>query len=443
MKLTRAVVVIVITALAAVACGGGADQEAGPTDTGRGWLGGEPTWSGSGGGFDGDSMAMRSAGDFDDSGEGATAGSDTLPGPPIGGESPLRAGSVDDNADFDRFIAYLDRIADLGVELRELDPRGRIVIEVTGASGLPVAGAEVVISTDGTEVARVRTTADGTVRFHPAFYGRADAEAFEVAVGGQSVTTGPGSTVAITADVDGGATEPLALDLLFLLDTTGSMGDEIDRLKTSIDSVAERISRMDPAPDLRLAMTLYRDEGDEFVTATYDFTADVDAFRVELAKVVADGGGDYPEALDEGLAEALTAPAWRDPETTIQLVFLVADAPPQIGRDVPVPYPASVVDAVARGVKIVPIASSESDDQAEAVFRQLAQATGARFVFLSYGAAGAATGGSTDIATTDYEELALDDLVVRLVGEELAALTGRRFEAPPGATTTTTRPQGQ
>ncbi|MCU0262017.1 MAG: hypothetical protein MUE78_13455, partial [Ilumatobacteraceae bacterium] len=94
-----------------------------------------------------------------------------------------------------------------------------------------------------------------------------------------------------------------------------------------------------------------------------------------------------------------------------------------------------------RGIKVFPIASSESDDQAEAVFRQIAQATGARFVFLSYGAGGAATGGSTDIDTTDYEELALDDLIVRLLSEELAALTGDTVPPPPPPVTTV--PDGQ
>ena len=69
------------------------------------------------------------------------------------------------------------------------------------------------------------------------------------------------------------------------------------------------------------------------------------------------------------------------------------------------------------------------------MFRQLAQATGARFVFLSYGAGGAATGGSTDIDRTDYEELSLDDLVVRLVTEELAALTGDETQVPPPSST--------
>jgi hypothetical protein len=192
-------------------------------------------------------------------------------------------------------------------------------------------------------------------------------------------------------------------------------------------------------------MTLYRDEGDTFVSSTYDFTGDVAAFRQALGQVVADGGGDYPEALDEGLAEALAVPSWRDPATTVQLVFLVADAPPQIGRQVAVPYTASIVDAVARGIKVFPVASSESDDQAEAVFRQLAAATGARFVFLAGGADGNATGANTDITSTDYEELPLDALVVRLVTEELAALTGTAPEPPPPPPSTVppTNPPGQ
>jgi hypothetical protein len=171
----------------------------------------------------------------------------------------------------------------------------------------------------------------------------------------------------------------------------------------------------------------------------------VDEFRAALADVVADGGGDYPEALEEGLAEALEVPSWRDPAAAVQLIFLVADAPPQILRQVETPYTQSIRTAVERGVKIFPIASSESDDQAEAVFRQLAQATGAPFVFLSYGAGGAATGDSTDIASTEYEELALDELVVRLIAEELSDLSGG--STPPTIPTTvpppTTTPDGQ
>lgn len=433
-KRTLTLAIALAAALLIAACGGGGGDT--PSASG-GWIGGEPTWresSGDGGGGD---MAVPTE---DGVAYDRAAGSAGAPEP---GNGPLRAGSVDDNADFPGFLAYLERLAAAGVVTRDFDPRGRIVATVTGSNGLPVAGAEVVVIAAGDEIARLRTTADGTVRFLPALYGAGDATSFDLAVAGATVTTEPGTEVAVEVDQAGGTEGAVAVDILFLLDATGSMGDEIDRLKTTIDSVADRISRLESAPDVRFAMTLYRDQGDTFVTSTYDFTGDVAEFRKALADVQADGGGDYPEALDEGLAAALGEPSWRDAASTVQLVFLVADAPPQVDRNVQKPYTESIRDAVARGVKVFPVASSESDDVAEAVFRQLAQATGAPFVFLSYGAGGAATGDNTDIDSTDYEELSLDDLVVRLVTEELDALTGETTPPPSTSTTSTTNPQGQ
>lgn len=372
---------------------------------------------------------------------------DVLPAPlPPERQGPLKAGSVDDNAEYEDYLAYLERLGNVGVRTRPFDPTGRIVVTVTGTNGLPVPGAEVIVSRDGVEVARLRTTADGTARFVPAMYGADTTATYTVASGESSAQVAAGQAASLAPATAGGRTGTVPIDILFLLDATGSMGDEIDRLKTTIDSIATRLESLGQGVDIHLAMTLYRDAGDSFVTATYDFTGSVDDFRTELAKVTADGGGDYPEALDEGLAEAIAKPAWRDPATTLQFVFLVADAPPQVDRQVPTPYTESIKAAVGRGLKVFPVASSESDDQAEAVFRQIAQATGARFVFLSYGAAGAATGPSTDIATTDYEQLALDDLIVRLVSDDLTHLTGQPASGTAAPTTSAvppTNPEGQ
>ena len=336
----------------------------------------------------------------------------------------LTGGSIDDNERFEDYLAYRERFLGYGIPVRDLDPAGRIIVTVTGEGGLPAAGAEVVVSGEGFDTS-LRATAAGSVRFHPAAYG-AGSGPFTVTAGGVSAEVGPGESIAIEtalATVGGGT---VALDILFLLDATGSMDDEIDQLKATIAEVSQRIDRLPSQADVRLGMTLYRDEGDEFVTATFDFTRDVDAFADALDRVVADGGGDEPEALDEALAEALAAPSWRPAAQAVQLVFLVADAPPQIARDVPTPYTASMLEAAERGVKIFPVSSSGTDDQAEYVFRQLAQFTGARYVFLTYGAAGRATGGSTDITELDYEELSLDYLIVRLISEELEALTGTK-----------------
>ena len=425
------------------------------TPPSKGWIGGEPDWNAatseaagayeSAAGGDGKVLtAMPEATAYDDAAAPPIAEGDVaVPSPQDA--SPLRAGSVDDNADFVAYLDYLARLQGLGIVTRPFDATGRVVVSVVGTSGLPVAGAEVAVTSAGVPVATIRTSANGTARFLPALYGASTDATFDFVSGGVTASAAAGGQAALTVDAPGGATSPVAVDVMFLLDATGSMGDEIDRLKTTIDSVAGRIAELDVQPDVRFGMTLYRDEGDIFVTSTYDFTADISDFRTALGAVVADGGGDYPEALDEGLADALSQPSWRDPSSTVQLVFLVADAPPQVQRDVQSPYTASIAAAIARGITITPIASSESDDQAEAVFRQIAQATGGRFVFLSYGAGGAATGTNTDIASTDYEELSLDDLIVRLVAEQLASLTGTTPDITPVTTSPTppTNPDGQ
>ena len=352
--------------------------------------------------------------------------SDGIADMPERSQTKPTGGSIDDNENFEDYLAYRDAFFALGVPVRDIDPSGRIVVTVTGDGGLPVAGAEVVV-TDGVEV-YLRTTADGTVRFHPEAY-QSGAGPFTLSAGGTTVTAAPGQSVALVTSLPTASGKAVALDVLFLLDATGSMDDEIYQLKSAIDEVAQRIHRLPGDVDVRLGMTLYRDELDLFLTDTFDFTSDVEVFSEALSAVVADGGDDYPEALDEALDEGLSRPSWRSAADTIQLVFLVGDAPPQVLRRVPVPYTDSMREAAGRGIKIFPVSSSGTDDQAEFVFRQFAQFTGARYVFLTYGAGGRATGPASDIDQRSYEELSLDDLIVRLVAEELAALT-RTVEPP-------------
>ena len=79
-------------------------------------------------------------------------------------------------------------------------------------------------------------------------------------------------------------------------------------------------------------------------------------------------------------------------------------------------------NAAQRGIKIFPIASSGLDEQGEYIFRQIAQYTQGRFIFLTY--EGPTNGGAPGTVTThhvdDYSVENLDDLLVRLVEEELA-----------------------
>ncbi len=305
----------------------------------------------------------------------------------------------------------------------------RHVVAVVGDDGRPVLGEPVEVLAGDDVVGTVRTGADGRALVHPRALGVGADRPVRLRVAGD--TRDPAAEVTtFELDRPGGVAGAVPLDLFFVLDATGSMVDELARLTATVDTVAGRIAELDGDPDVRLGMTVYRDEGDAFVTRTFDFTGDVATFRAALAEVGADGGGDTPEALDEALAAALDEPSWRDPADAVQLVVAVTDAGAQVGRDVPTPYDASLRRAAERGIRIHSVGTSGSDDAAEYVLRQFAQFTGGRFVFLSYGVDGAALGPGTDIASVDYEELPLDELLVRLVAEELAQLTGGD-PAPP------------
>jgi hypothetical protein len=196
-------------------------------------------------------------------------------------------------------------------------------------------------------------------------------------------------------------------------------------LKENIQAISAQIDAMPGQPNVRFGMTVYRDQGDSYLSRTFDFTPDVEEFAAGLADVEAGGSGDYPEDLNEGLSRAIHAPEWRV-EETISLIFLVADAPPHLDYFQENHYGVEIVVANERGIKIFPIASSGLDGQGEYIFRQLAQFTGGKFIFLTYGESGpGSTGTETTHNVDDYTVSALDDLVVKIVEEEL---TNQEFQ---------------
>ena len=123
-----------------------------------------------------------------------------------------------------------------------------------------------------------------------------------------------------------------AVDVVFAVDTTGSMGGLIDGAKRTVWSIATHIRKTEPDAELRIGLVAYRDIGDEYVTRDFALTSDLDAVFAELASYRAAGGGDTPEDVGAGLYDALHMKWRRDAK---KLVFLVGDAPPADRGDVP------------------------------------------------------------------------------------------------------------
>jgi len=303
----------------------------------------------------------------------------------------------------------------------------RHILVVRDSNGRPVVGERVEILANGQVVQSLYTHSDGSVLIFPATYGLAEGVSNLEA---RLVETGDSLQLDLgTAQRDWelvaesyAAQDEVKLDIHFLIDTTGSMADEINQLRDNMIAISQQIDALPTAPNVRYGMTLYRDRDDAYLVEVTDFTPDVSVFVSELSLVEADGGGDYPEDLAQGLLEALAEPEWRI-ENTISLIFLIADAPPHIDYvDAESDYAQQTQLAAESGIKIFSIASSGLDPQGEYIFRQMAQITGGRFIFLTYGEDGAGSTGEETTMNVDADDFtveALDDLIVKIVEEEV------------------------
>ncbi|HUR99213.1 MAG TPA: VWA domain-containing protein, partial [Pyrinomonadaceae bacterium] len=85
------------------------------------------------------------------------------------------------------------------------------------------------------------------------------------------------------------------LEMVFVLDTTGSMGGLIDGAKQRIWGIINDVMQKPSKPRVRVGLVAYRDNGDEYVTKLLPITEDLDKVYTTLMDYRADGGGDTPE----------------------------------------------------------------------------------------------------------------------------------------------------
>ena len=339
---------------------------------------------------------------------------------------PVTAGMVDDNADFTSYLAFRNRTR---VEHRARDIRERYLLEVKDFRGRGVADAEVAVQAASGHAMWARTDAAGRVWLHPNAFDPSRSSHYSVAVrkdgrhSSAQLTRGQKSSVEVVLDAR--PAEPRAkLDLVFLIDATGSMADEIDKLKATLRSISAEVSRLPSQPDICFGLVAYRDKGDEFLVRSHDFTNDVGGFlRDALYPLRAAAGGDYPEAMNEAFHETVHNLSWRG-EGATRIVVALADAPPHLDYGGPY-YDDDMGAALGKGIKVFSVGASGLDKQGEFIQRQIAQYTGGRFVFLTYAQAhdpASGPGRETVHDVKNYSVDTLDRLIVRLVSEELGKL---------------------
>lgn len=141
------------------------------------------------------------------------------------------------------------------------------------------------------------------------------------------------------------------VDVVFVLDTTGSMSGLIQTAKEKIWSIASTMASAQQTPDIRIGLVGYRDRGDAYVTKVVDLNDDLDSVYATLMSFQAGGGGDSPESVNKALYDAVHAMSWSEADQAYQTIFLVGDAPPHMDYN-EVQYPAIIAAANERGIVI-------------------------------------------------------------------------------------------
>ena len=114
-------------------------------------------------------------------------------------------------------------------------------------------------------------------------------------------------------------------DLLFLMDTTGSMRDYIQAVKEQVMNIVNdvKVAFLNDA-QVRIAVVGYRDHSDTPNIEFLDFTLSVDRVKSFLKGLIATGGADEPEDVLGGIQKALSA-TWKQ---QTRCIIHIADAPP-------------------------------------------------------------------------------------------------------------------
>ena len=317
------------------------------------------------------------------SGSSATGGAGGGSGEPPVLPQPgrLTAGTWDDNLNFEFFQKYISRFEGLEQPgTPQLARPDRLVVQVNGQDGTPMSGVEVWLDAASGTPARSVTGAEGRAVLLPGPGTRAGSMRLNARLDGASTAMEvPAGAEAITVPLAQPGRTIGAIDIAFVVDTTGSMGDEITYLQSELGAIAATLAADFPQLAKRWALVAYKDQGDAYVVRPTNFTANLADFQRTLGGISAGGGGDTPEAPDQALAASQQL-SWGT-GATARVLFWVADAPHHAGREAA--FTSAVLGLMSKGVHIYPVASSGIDELAEFSMRSAAQVTGGRYLFLT------------------------------------------------------------
>ena len=295
----------------------------------------------------------------------------------------------------------------------------RISVSVTGTDAKPVVNAVVKLKKDGAIIFTTKTDNTGSAELWADLF--QDNSTLNLSGLTIDINNGAATISSVKSYSDGinkitisAAPVTNKLELAFVVDATGSMGDELEFLKTELLDVINRVKNDNPNSAISTSSVFYRDKGDDYVTRVSNFSSNISTTIDFIKKQSAGGGGDIPEAVHSALDKAVNELQWSATAKT-RLLFLILDAPPHYENSVINNIQASIKNAAEKGIKIIPITASGIDKETEFLMRFIAMSTNGTYVFITNHSG---IGNNHLEATVGpYQVEYLNNLMVRLINK--------------------------
>ena len=377
--------------------------------------------------------------------EGPASGAPGNPSPRAG---LLTAGEWNDLHNWNKH--WLDLLADGEIDpymnLYGIQPKNRYTVLLHNEQGFPAVDVPIILKNDAdATVWEARTDNTGRVELWNGIVDKpasGQLYAFHQQKRLGALMEAQAGVNQFIVDGDCKATSK-AVDIVWAVDATGSMGDELEFLKTELLDVINRVKFINPDLAVRTGSVFYRDEGDDYICKSSALTNDAVKTVEYIRQQQAGGGGDYPEAVHTALEEAIGKQPWSS-SAMARICFLVLDASPHTEPAVLESIQRSIRLAAQKGIRIVPVSASGIQKDTEFLMKFFGLATNGSYVFLTDHSG---IGGKHLEPTTDeYKVEMLNDLLVRLITEystvpDCAGKTAIRFIDPQQQTQPTLVPQ--
>ena len=340
-------------------------------------------------------------------------------------QSGLRAGYADDNRQFNYFLGFLNKFKNKNVY--PMDVTERIILELQDAAGKSLPNARVEIRSGNKRLTVGKTYADGSFSFYPSLYKKVG-QSFQARITYNQkkrlykIKRKGKRRINLKWEAPRALGQTVPVDIVFIFDTTGSMGEEIARLKQALEVIHMNIAAAAPRAEIRFGMVLYRDRGEDYVTRTIPLTSDRKHFQRELNRVQVAGGGDRPEDLQSALKTALKTMEWN--RRGIRMGYVITDAPPHMDYGQQYTYLHAAREARRLGVKLFTVGTGGLEVRGEYVLRQIAHFTQAKYIFLTYGEKGESSGGRQGSVShhtgANFTTDKLETVIIRFAKEEMS-----------------------